>query len=592
MANLLKPNASTSSLSTSPNSFACSFYRQRPRVPLSSKKSHLDPRISCKARDEHEKPMHTSEATGSLGKLDRRDMLIGLGGLYGAAAGLGVNRKALGLPIEAPDISKCGPADLPSGAIPTDCCPPFTSKIIDFKLPPRSDPLRIRPAAHLVDSEYLAKYAKAVELMKALPADDPRNFTQQANVHCAYCDGSYDQIGFPDIEIQVHNSWIFFPWHRFYLYFHEKILGKLIGDETFALPFWNWDAPAGMRMPSIYTDPSSSLYDKLRDAKHQPPYLIDLDFNGQDPSFTQAQQIDHNLKIMYRQVIANGKTAQLFMGSPYRAGDQPNPGAGSLENVPHGTVHLWTGDRNQPNGEDMGILYSASRDPIFYAHHSNVDRMWYVWKKLGGKHKDFDDKDWLNTSFLFYDENADIVRVKIKDCLDMQWLRYTYQDVEIPWLRTRPTPKGTMAAKKGARSLRAITEARFPVTLDSPVSATVRRPKVSRSSKEKEDEEEVLVVEGIEFDRDGFIKFDVHINTPEEAVDPGSSEFAGAFVSVPHKHKHSKKEKKLITALRLGITELLEDLGAEADDSVLVTLVPRNGIGKVKVGGLRIEFLK
>ena len=31
---------------------------------------------------------------------------------------------------------------------------------------------------------------------------------------------------------------------RFYLYFHERILGKLIGDDTFALPFWNWTRPA------------------------------------------------------------------------------------------------------------------------------------------------------------------------------------------------------------------------------------------------------------------------------------------------------------------------------------------------------------
>ncbi|XP_073111274.1 polyphenol oxidase, chloroplastic-like [Elaeis guineensis] len=594
MAGLPQPNLSSCSLSTCPSSFACPFYPQRPRVALSFKTSHVHPRISCKAtRDEHEKPMPTTEAIGSSGKLDRRDMLIGLGGLYGAAAGLGVNRKALGLPIEAPDISKCGPSDLPSGATATDCCPPTTSKIIDFKLPPRSDPLRIRSAAHVVDSEYLAKYAKAVELMKALPADDPRNFTQQANVHCAYCDGFYEQIGFPDLNLQIHNSWLFFPWHRFFLYFHEKILGKLIGDETFAVPFWNWDAPAGMQMPSIYTDPSSSLYHKIRDAKHQPPYLVDFDFDGQDPSFTHDQQIDYNLKIMYRQVITNGKTAQLFMGSPYRAGDQPDPGLGSIEDVPHNIVHVWTGDRNQPNGEDMGTFYSAARDPIFYAHHSNIDRMWYVWKMLGGKHKDFEDKDWLNCSFLFYDENADLVRVKIEDCLDTQRLRYTYQDVEIPWLKTRPTPKGTAAAKKGARSPRAVTEATFPVTLYSSVSATVRRPKVSRSRKEKEDEEEVLVVEGIEFDPDMFIKFDVYINTPEEkGVDPGSTEFAGSFVNVPHKNIRSKKEKKVRTALRLGITDLLEDLRAEADDSVLVTLVPRQGKGKVTVGGLRLEFLK
>ena len=125
---------------------------------------------------------------------------------------------------------------------------------------------------------------------------------------------------------------------------------------------------------------------------------------------------------MYRQVISNGKTAELFMGSPYRRGDNPSPGSGSLENISHGPVHTWTGDRTQPNNEDMGTFYSAARDPIFFAHHANIDRLWSVWKKLGGKHKDFNDNDWLDTTFLFYDENAQAVRVTVKDCLEHESL--------------------------------------------------------------------------------------------------------------------------------------------------------------------------
>lgn len=184
----------------------------------------------------------------------RRDILIGLGGLYGTATGLGLekNSNALASPVQPPDLTQCGPADFPSGATPVNCCPPVNS-IIDFKPPPASSPLRVRPAAHLVDTDYVAKYNKAVEIMRNLPADDPRSFAQQANVHCAYCDGAYDQLGFPGLELQIHNSWLFFPFHRYYLYFHERILGKLIGDDTFALPFWNWDSPDGMKLPSIYT---------------------------------------------------------------------------------------------------------------------------------------------------------------------------------------------------------------------------------------------------------------------------------------------------------------------------------------------------
>ena len=71
-------------------------------------------------------------------------------------------------------------------------------------------------------------------------------------------------------------------------------------------------------------------------------------------------------------MISSAKKTELFFGQPYRQGDQPDPGAGSIESVPHNPVHPWTGDPRQPNGEDMGIFYSAGRDPVFFAHHGNV----------------------------------------------------------------------------------------------------------------------------------------------------------------------------------------------------------------------------
>ncbi|KAA8515294.1 hypothetical protein F0562_018476 [Nyssa sinensis] len=576
---------SSSSTTTTPIPTLSSrpVFSKTSQVSLIKKRNHRF-NVSCKNTDGDQNPIASSKnAETSLGKFDRRNMLIGLGGLYGAAS-LGGDPLAFAEPIQAPDLTKCGAADLPTGARPTNCCPPPSTKIIDFTLPRPSNSMRVRPAAHLADKDYIAKYNRAVELMKALPADDPRNFMQQANVHCAYCDGAYHQIGFPDLELQVHNSWLFFPFHRYYLYFHEKILGKLIGDPNFALPFWNWDAPGGMQLPAIYADPKSSLYNTLRDRLHQPPTLIDLDYNpGSETPTTNQQQVSSNLTIMYRQMFANGSTARLFLGSPYRAGDEPDPGPGSLENYPHGPVHVWTGDRRQPNFEDMGNFYSAARDPIFYAHHTNVDRMWAVWKTLGGRRQDFTDRDWLDASFLFYDENAQLVRVKVRDCLDNTKLGYVYQNVDIPWLSSRPTPrlkKLVQKIKNAGRALAAETDA-FPRTLDKIVRVMVARPKKKRSKKEKDEEDEILVIEGIEVDRDVYAKFDVYINDEDEpSIAPDKTEFAGSFVNVPHKHKHGKKIK---TRLRLGITELLEDLGAEDDEHVLVTLVPRDGNGAVTI---------
>jgi polyphenol oxidase len=109
----------------------------------------------------------------------------------------------------------------------------------------------------------------------------------------------------------------------------------------------------------------------------------------------------------------NSSTPELFFGKEYRAGDIPNPGGGSIENTPHGTLHDWCGDPLQPNREDMGNLYSSGRDPIFYAHHSNVDRMWSIWKTLGRRNIDICDPDWLNASFLLYDENAELVQITV-----------------------------------------------------------------------------------------------------------------------------------------------------------------------------------
>ncbi|KAI3994167.1 hypothetical protein MKX01_012424 [Papaver californicum] len=546
--------------------------------------------IQCRTSKNHDEDDRVNETSSSF--IDRRNMLLGLGSLYGAtsAAGFGADGcMAVAAPIPPPDLSDCGPANLPPGVPSINCCPPTTTKIIDFELPCPDTPLRVRPAAHLVDAAYIAKINKAYELMRALPDDDPRSFRNQANVHCAYCDAAYSQIlaGYPNLEIQVHRCWLFFPFHRWYLYFHEKILGTLIGDPTFTLPYWNWDSPAGMRMPSLYTNPGSALYDPLRDPLHQPPNLLDLNYNGVDTNLPPQQLIFQNLTTMYRQMVSGGKTPTLFLGSPYRAGDPPAPGSGTIEDVPHGPVHRWTGDRRQPNGEDMGNFYSAARDPIFFAHHSNVDRMWTIWKSLGGRRQDFTDPDFLNASFILYDEKKQLVRVTVKDSLEQENLRYKYQDVEIPWLQTKPKAPTTKKVDKNDVGTTA-----FPVTLDKTVQVVVKRPITKkRSKKEKADKEEMLIINGVEFYRGAPVKFDVFINYDGEAgLD--STACAGSLANVPHAHGDQVNYERIKTPLKLALNDMLEDLEAEDDEDIVVTMVPReteNGIVVCTIDGMEIH---
>ncbi|KAJ8760511.1 hypothetical protein K2173_015178 [Erythroxylum novogranatense] len=528
-------------------------------------------------------------------------VLLGIGGLSGATALS--DSFAFAAPVAAPDLTKCGAADLPTGAKPVNCCPPTDIKIVDFKFPPPQTRIRIRPAAHKLSDAYTAKFSRAMELMRSLPGDDPRSFMQQASVHCAYCNGAYHQVGFPDLDLQIHNSWLFFPFHRWYLYFFERTLGKLINDPSFAMPFWNWDAIPGMKMPADYISLGSPLYNSFRNRSHVPPTLLDLDYSSKKTPITDPSKLyASNFALMYRQMVTSSKTNTLFFGAAYRAGGDPDPGAGTIETTPHTQLHIWTGDPTQPNGEDMGNFYSAGRDPLFYAHHSNVDRMWNIWKKLDKKHKDISDGDWLDSTFLFYDENKNLVRVKVRDCLDTRKLGYDFQDVDIPWLKAKPTPKrsskkvamkafGQTKAAFAAETKKKLTPlTAFPLVLDKVVSAKVARPKKSRSSEEKEVEEEVLVIEGIKLKREVSAKFDVFINDEDETnTTPDNTEFAGSFVNVPHKHKGMNT---MTTCLRLGITELLEDLGADDDDELVVTLVPRSGEGLITVGGIKTELLQ
>ena len=158
---------------------------------------------------------------------------------------------------------------------------------------------------HAVGAEYMAKYARAVALMKALPRSDPRSFYQQANVHCAYCTGAHRQAGRPDLGVQIHFSWLFFPFHRAYLYFFERIAAKLLGDPGFALPVWTWDVPEGMGIPEAFADEVSPLYDPTREPSHAPPKVAELDYSlgeGGEKNLTDEQQILHNFRVMYKQV--------------------------------------------------------------------------------------------------------------------------------------------------------------------------------------------------------------------------------------------------------------------------------------------------
>lgn len=341
-----------------------------------------------------------------------------------------------------------------------------------------------------------------------------------------------------------------------------------------------------MYFPQIYNDPNSPLYDKLRDARHTSGKLLDLNYNpnNEDPSYDVA---DCNVRWMNKQVLVNGNTAEGFLGKLLRGGDEAEgKGMGSIERSPHNNVHDWVGDPppNTKYSEDMGNFYSAGRDPVFYAHHGNVDRMWSIWRGLTDVPRDYTDPDWLDSSFVFYDEHKKAVRITVRQCLESKDLGYVYQDVDIPWLYEKQIPRQRREALSAAGAPQVVS---FPLSLDSQINASVER--TPWIGKDMGGADEVLVIEDIEFDSDSRVHFNVlvNVNALDDGADicPGNVEFAGNFTNIPHGHGHRVK-----TSLRLVISDVIGELGLESNEELAVRIDPQVGGDKVTIGGIRIEL--
>ncbi|KAJ9560931.1 hypothetical protein OSB04_006091 [Centaurea solstitialis] len=593
-----------------PNSPFFSTSRQR-----SSRSTHRSFKVSCNVADNNEKRLESEKRTLlEAHNVDRRNVLVGLG-----AGGLYSTIKlplAFADPITTPPITTCkesteGIGNLKDRVRPNACCPPTSLLPVQDYVIPTDAVLRTRPAAHRVTPEYVAKYQKALAAMKALPDDHPHSFVQQAKIHCAYCNGGYFQGGHPDKELQIHNCWLFFPFHRWYLYFFERILGKLIDDPTFALPYWNWDNPSGMSMPAFFegkylpnADPSvrvlNPAFDAFRNVEHLPPAILNMDFRNQaSAGYTCVQQIGANLTLMYKQMVTNSPNADTFFGGAFRAGDDPlsmQQSTGPIESGVHTAVHAWVGNSRMPNNEDMGNFYSAGWDPLFYTHHANCDRMWTLWKEMEGPdypdHTEPSDPDWQNASYVFYDENKELVRVYNKDCVNMESLRYEYEPSPIPWLRSRPVGRNQNAnvAANSVGTVKKAEDTTFPVKLDKTVKVLVKRPTTKRSKKDKKKSYELLYINGIKLDSEKFVKFDVFVNDVDDGTPstPSDSEFAGSFSQLAHLHGH---KMVMTSGAKFGLNELLEDIKAEDDEYVLVTLEPKEGCEDVTVAEIKIELV-
>jgi polyphenol oxidase len=393
---------------------------------------------------------------------------------------------------------------------------------------------------------------KALRDLTTSSPNDPRGWMQQANVHCFNCSGGYDPS-----NVEIHGGWWFLPWHRCYLHVHERILGKLIGDPTFRLAYWDWDtypAHAGVPQPFL---PQTALFDQYRGALAGD--TIPSDITGQAAM----------------QIVMGTQGTAAFMGG---ISDPPHNvfPAGAMENSPHGPVHIWTGEPNPgqspepagcfwpttPGGApvdqsqtvgclDMGVLATAAQDPIFFAHHSNIDRLWDVWRQTPGSQGNYTNSTWLNHRFSFYDENSNWVYITVADVLAQQEqtnLRYVYQPPQTatPFAAVSAAPMQKLAQAKPTKALIVAAPAKPTAVGTKPHVRSVAVPLVHRQNLQLlgsgGPRRYVLHIDGLTVPANENAIVNVYVGEPNATRDtPIGPSFVGTFSIVVSgsQHKHA-----------------------------------------------------
>ena len=320
-------------------------------------------------------------------------------------------------------------------------------------------------------------------------------------------------------------------------------------------------------------------------------------------------------------------------------GGQSEPAAGiagahgAMEADCHDLVH-------DSIGGLMGHPDTAARDPIFWLHHANVDRLWGAWLRVRGRSFLPSEKTWLNTPFLFYGPRGIGGPMTASQVLNSQDLGYRYDgyptippvtfaaagpslQAGMPTTVVMAPPQEKQAPIATATPANAeLTSEPLTVTLtpdasglgqiegvlrhpvQAPAPGAPPMPTVQGPSLQ-------VVVDDIRFDRSPGRFYEVYVNLPQpaDAKGPASIYYAGSIsffaLSTQHGHGRAMLGGQAGKSAVVDVTEAVARLRAvgRLGNDIKVTLIersakPRPGVvgapmaappPRVTIGSIRLQ---
>lgn len=222
------------------------------------------------------------------------------------------------------------------------------------------------------------QFLDAVKRMRASTAkSNPSSWTYWVNTHVNYC---------------PHGTSYFLAWHRGYLYYFEQELRKMYPALT--LPYWDYYKYPGI--PAEFTDPATG----------NPLYMSRTGTNVYS-ALTLAP---------FASTVVNFQRGTSNAFEP------------SFESKPHNPVH------NLIGGEMAKM--TSPRDPIFFLHHCNIDRLWYAWVRSGGKNVPYTSNPYnSSTSHTYWSGSfryGSTMKMERYRTYTPDWLSYDNADNSLP----------------------------------------------------------------------------------------------------------------------------------------------------------------
>ena len=146
-----------------------------------------------------------------------------------------------------------------------------------------------------------------------------------------------------------HSNLYLLPWHRIFVLLFEKALHRYHPDVC--VPYWDWTDPDQQDFPSWL----SSVLPVVNTA-------------GGPITVTRSPGLPADLASTAASVpAAMAQTNYNSMSSGI--------------NFVHGIIHGWVGGT-------MSSAHTSPADPVFWLHHANLDRLWWVWyNSAAGNHQ-------------------------------------------------------------------------------------------------------------------------------------------------------------------------------------------------------------